>query len=113
MRSEPLIIAATSDIAGKVRGKSFPASQFDKRLISGIGWTPTNVQITYFDSIADRPYRALGDLTLIPDSKTYVELDLEDGKPVERFVLGNICETDGSTRACCTRSILLAALERI
>ncbi len=113
MRSEPLIIAATSDIAGKVRGKSFPASQFDKRLKSGIGWTPTNAQITCFDSIADSPYGALGDLTLIPDSKTYVELDLEDGKPVERFVLGNICETDGSTWECCTRSILRAALERL
>jgi len=113
MKREPLIIAATSDIAGKVRGKSFPASQLDKRLKSGIGWTPTNVQITCFDSIADSPYGALGDLVLIPDLTTYTELDFEDGLAVERFVLGNIYETDGSSWECCTRSILRAALERL
>ncbi len=113
MKKEPLIIAATSDIAGKVRGKSFPASQFDKRLKRGVGWTPTNVQITCFDSIAESPYGALGDLVLIPDSTTYIELDFGCGQPVERFAFGNIHETDGSAWECCTRSILVTALERL
>ncbi|MCY4050433.1 MAG: glutamine synthetase family protein [Gammaproteobacteria bacterium] len=113
MKREPLIIAATSDIAGKVRGKSFPASQLEKRLERGVGWTPTNVQITCFDSIADSPYGALGDLVMIPDLTTYTELDFQDGQPIERFVLGNIHETNGSTWECCTRSILRAAIERL
>ena len=56
-----MMVACCSDLAGKVRGKAFPASQFDKRLRRGIGWTPTNVQITCFDVIAESPFGSLGD----------------------------------------------------
>jgi len=38
-----LIFAATCDLAGKVRGKAFPADQLEMRLKRGVGWTPTNV----------------------------------------------------------------------
>ena len=38
MKSETLIVACTSDFAGKVRGKAFPQDQFEKRLKRGIGW---------------------------------------------------------------------------
>ncbi len=113
MKREPLIIAATSDIAGKFRGKAFPLSQFEKRLKRGIGWTPTNVQITCFDSISDSPYGALGDLVLIPDPETRVDIEFDDGLPKERFVLGDIHETDGTPWECCTRSILKSALDRL
>lgn len=113
MHREPLIFAATSDIAGKVRGKAFPASQLEKRLRRGIGWTPTNVQITCFDTIAESHYGALGDLVLIPDPDTYVEFDLEDGLPSERFILGDIFETTGAAWECCTRFILKSALARL
>ena len=113
MKREPLIIAATSDIAGKFRGKAFPVRQFEKRLNRGIGWTPTNVQITCFDSIAESPYGALGDLVLIPDPETPVEVDFDDGLPAERFVLGDIHETDGTPWECCTRSLLKSALDRL
>ncbi|MGF6313168.1 hypothetical protein ABIB82_007199 [Bradyrhizobium sp. i1.8.4] len=57
---------AARTFAGKVRGKAFPAAQFDKRAKRGIGWTPTNVQITCFDTIAESPFGSLGDLVLIP-----------------------------------------------
>ncbi len=113
MINEPLIFVATSDLAGKVRGKSFPLHQFESRLQRGIGWTPTNVQITCFDSIADSPYGALGDLVLIPDPATRVEVDYEDNQPAERFVFGNIFHTDAEPFECCTRSILQAALKRL
>ncbi len=113
MKSEPLIIAATSDIAGKLRGKAFPARELEKRKNRGVGWTPTNVQITCFDAIADSPYGALGDLVLIPDTSTLVETKFDDGLPEERFVLGDILETDGTPWECCTRSILKSALERL
>lgn len=49
----PLIFAATCDIAGKVRGKAFPADQLEKRMRRGVGWTPTNVQITCFDVMGE------------------------------------------------------------
>lgn len=113
MMHEEMIIACCTDIAGKVKGKAFPAVQFDKRTKRGIGWTPTNVQITCFDTIADSPYGSLGDLVLIPDEAARVRIDFEDGGPVEHFALGNIRHTDGRAWEMCTRSILSAALERL
>lgn len=46
--SDRLIFVGTSDISGQVRGKGFPASEWDKRVHSGVGWTPTNIQLTCF-----------------------------------------------------------------
>ncbi|MDA4844417.1 glutamine synthetase family protein [Hoeflea poritis] len=113
MKSEPLIVACTSDFAGKVRGKAFPQDQFEKRQKRGIGWTPTNVQITCFDMIAESPFGALGDLVLIPAPETRVSLDYQDDLPAEQFVFGDILHTDGRPWECCTRSLLKAALDRL
>jgi glutamine synthetase len=113
MISKPLVIATTSDLAGKVRGKAFPLSDLESRLRKGVGWCPTNVMITCFDTIGDTPFGALGDLLLIPDPATNVELDFQDGGPVERLLLGDITDLDGAPWGLCTRSILKAALDRL
>ncbi|MGY4319113.1 glutamine synthetase [Bradyrhizobium sp. JR3.5] len=113
MISEEMIVACCTDLAGKVRGKAFPATQFDKRTKRGIGWTPTNVQITCFDAIAESPFGSLGDLVLIPDGTARVRVDLGDGTPVEHFALGDIRHTDGRPWEYCTRSILKGALDRL
>lgn len=113
MIKNPLIFVTTSDIAGKTRGKAFPVSDLEKRQRKGVGWTPTNVMITCFDAIAESPFGALGDLLLIPDADTDVELDFDDGGPVERFMLGDITDLDGKPWDFCTRSILKSALERL
>ena len=113
MIKTPLIFAATSDLAGKVRGKAFPASDLEKRLKKGVGWTPTNVMITCFDAIAESPFGALGDLLLIPDEEANVAVDFGDGGPVERFMLGDITHLDGAPWDFCTRSLLKTALERL
>ncbi len=113
MISKPLIFAATSDFAGKTRGKAFPEADLEKRLKKGVGWTPTNVMITCFDAIAESPFGALGDLLLIPDPEAGVELDFEDGSPIERFMLGDITDLDGKAWDYCTRSVLKGALERL
>ena len=113
MINNPLIFAAISDIAGIVRGKAFPAADLAKRLRRGVGWTPTNVMITCFDRIADSPFGALGDLLLIPDADANVEVDFEDGGPVERFMLSDVTDLDGRPWDMCTRSILKAALARL
>ena len=81
MIGEEMIVACCTDLAGKVRGKAFPASQIDKRLRRGVGWTPTNVQITCFDLIAESPFGALGDLVLLPDEAARVRVDFGDGSP--------------------------------
>ena len=85
MKREEMIVACCSDLAGKVRGKGFPAAQFDKRLKRGIGWMPTNVQITCFDAIAESPFGSLGDLVLIPDPAARVRVEFGEGEPVEHF----------------------------
>lgn len=112
MTPMPLIFAATSDLAGKVRGKAFPADQLEKRLKRGVGWTPTNVQITCFDSIAESPFGALGDLLLIPDPEAAADVQFGDG-PSEHFMIGDITSLEGDPWDFCTRSILKTALKRL
>lgn len=106
-----LIFAATSDLAGKVRGKAFPADQLEKRLVRGVGWTPTNVQINCFDGIADSPFGALGDLLLIPDETASVTANF--GERSERFMLGDVVTLEGAPWDFCTRSLLKSALDRL
>ena len=113
MKREEMMVACCGDISGKVRGKAFPLAQFDKRLRRGVGWTPTNVQITCFDSIAESPFGSLGELVLIPDPETRVSIETDEDGPNENFVLGNIRYTDGRPWEFCTRSILEAALQRL
>jgi glutamine synthetase len=106
-----LMMACTSDFSGLVRGKGFRATDLDRKVARGIGWTPTNVQITCFDTIAESPYGALGDLVLRPDPGTLVAAPLPGGGSL-RFLLGDITELDGSPWECCTRSLLKTALAR-
>lgn len=112
MTPMPLILAATCDLAGKVRGKAFPADQLQRRLTRGVGWVPTNVMITCFDTIGDSPFGALGDLLLVPDPATEVAVDFGTGAP-EHYMLGDIVTLDGAPWDLCTRAILRAALDRL
>lgn len=113
MIQEPLIFAAISDVAGKLRGKAFPAAELERRLARGVGWTPTNVQITCFDVIAESPYGSFGDLLMVPDPECEVRVDFEDGTPPEHFFLSHVLELDGAPWECCTRSILAQALTEL
>lgn len=108
----PLILAATCDLAGKVRGKAFPADQLEKRLMRGVGWVPTNIQITCFDGIGDSPFGSLGDLLLRPDPEAEVKLALPNGRS-EHWMLGNIVSLQGEPWPFCMRQILREALERL
>ncbi|MBY5989956.1 MULTISPECIES: glutamine synthetase family protein [Roseovarius] len=112
MTPVPLIFAATCDLAGKVRGKAFPADQLDKRLVRGVGWTPTNVLINCFDGIGDSPFGALGDLLLIPDPRAAAKVDFGTGR-TEHFMLGDIVTLEGEAWDFCTRAILKTALNRL
>lgn len=102
----------TSDFAGLLRGKGVPSADFERRVATGIGWTPTNVQITCFDTIAPSPYGALGDLVLRPDPATRALVPLPDGRRLA-FALGDIAELDGSPWECCTRAMLGDAAARL
>jgi glutamine synthetase len=113
VRNEPLVFICTSDVAGKLRGKALPAAVIANGGEAQVGWTPTNVQITCLNTIADTPYGALGDLLLIGDPAARAQLDFADGGPVEDMMLGDVRHLDGSAWECCTRAILRQALERL
>lgn len=106
-----LVFVATSDLAGLVRGKSFPQSEWDKRLSRGVGWTPTNVQITCFDTIAESPFGSFGDLALVPDPDT--RFTLVDDDDVFDFALGDIRSLEGEPWAFCTRSLARRAVDEL
>lgn len=110
MNREETVMVCCSDLSGHVKGKAFPYSDMDKRTKRGVGWVPTNAQITAFNSIADSPFGALGDLLLVPDQETEVSVDFGDGSPLEHFFMGDILYTDGNSWECCSRGLLKSAL---
>lgn len=113
MNREDIVMVCAPDISGQVRGKAFPLADLEKRAKRGIGWVPTNVQITAFNSIAESPFGSLGDLLMIPDPDTEVRVDFGDGSPTEHFFLGNIFGTDGVPWDCCLRGRLIEALDAL
>ncbi|SER47176.1 glutamine synthetase [Faunimonas pinastri] len=110
MIREPIIMACTCEIAGRVRGKGFPAADLPSRLEKGVGWVPTNTMISALGPIADTPFGATGDMILVPDPTTEVNVDFGDGSVPERWFLGDIRLTDGTPWECCPREFLRRAL---
>ncbi|HYM74043.1 MAG TPA: glutamine synthetase family protein [Stellaceae bacterium] len=111
---EPLIFVGTCDLAGLVRGKGFPQTALSQRLREGVGLAPSNIMISPFGPIYDTPYGTQGDLMLVPDPDTFVDVAFED-RTAERFYLGDILTIAGHYWQCCPRHFLrraLAALER-
>ena len=110
MDRESILMVCTCEIAGRVRGKGFPAASRAQRLKTGVGWVPTNTMISCFGPIGDTPFGATGDLILVPDESTEVYVDFGPEHAPEHFFLGDIRETDGSPWSCCPRNFLRRAL---
>ena len=97
MNREPLLMVCTCEIAGRVRGKGFPAANRAQRMKTGVGWIGTNTMISCFGPIGDTPFGALGDLILVPDETTEVRVDFGPDSAPEHFFLG--ATTHGGTSA--------------
>ena len=110
MNREKIIMACTCDMAGRVRGKGFPASDLAARLIRGVGWVATNSMISVFSMIYGTPFGTSGDLLLVPDPATEVNVDFGDSSAAEHFFLGDIRELDGKPWECCPRDFARRAL---
>ncbi len=110
MRSEPLIFVGTCDLAGLVRGKAFPAEEFQVRMRKGVGLTHSNIMMSPFGPIYDTPFGTEGDLMLVPDTATKVEVEFDEYSAAERFYLGDIMTTDERHWECCPRNFLRRAL---
>ncbi len=110
MHRDDFVMVCYCDIAGQVRGKGFPAKDLDVRMTRGIGWTPTNILISAFGPIASSPFGSWGDLILMPDPATKVDVDFGDGSPPEHFYLSDVLNTDCTPWECCPRTFLKRAL---
>ena len=113
MHRDEHVMICCADIAGQVRGKGFPARDLEARLARGIGWTPANILIHAFEGIADDFFGPWGDLILMPDRDTRVNVDFGDGSPPEFFFLSDVLETDCRPWENCPRLFLRRALDRL
>ena len=113
MIREELILIATCDISGLVRGKGFPARELPLRLTKGVGWTGSNLMMSPFGPIWDTPFGTAGDFMIVPDPAAEVRVDFGDGSAIEHFFLGDICNTDGSAWECCPRDFLRRAVRQL
>ena len=112
MQQEQIVFVGTSDLAGRFRGKSFPAADLPTRLQRGVGLAPTNIFITAFGPIQVTTFGTIGEVFLIPDPDTRVHVPFE-GSTAEYFFLGDIKTADGAPWDFCPRHILRRAIERL
>jgi glutamine synthetase len=110
MQREDLIFVGTCDLAGHLRGKAFPAADLEGRLRKGMGYTGANIMMSAFGPIYDNPFGTIGDLVLIPDPSTKVDVDFA-GFASERFYLADIRTPAGEAWSCCPRHFLSRAVE--
>lgn len=113
MQQDPITMFCYTDLSAQVRGKGFPTRQLDKRLKSGMGWTPNNIMFTALGTIAPGEWGSHGDVMLMPDTAAGVEVDFGDGTPAERFYLCDVKNTDGTAWDCCPRSLLKDAADEL
>jgi glutamine synthetase len=112
MQQEQIVFVGTSDLAGRFRGKSFPAADLPARLQRGVGLAPTNIFISAFGPIQVTTFGTVGEVFLIPDPDTRVLVPFE-GSTAEYFFLGDIKTLDGAPWDFCPRHILRRAIERL
>jgi len=110
MKREPLVFVGTCDLAGLVRGKGFPEAELPRRLRKGVGLTHSNIMMSPFGPIYETPFGTEGDLMLVPDPSTRVEVEFDDHGAAERFYLADILTTDERHWECCPRDFLRRAL---
>ncbi len=108
MKTEPLVFLGTCDLAGLVRGKGFPAADLPSRMRVGVGLSPSNIMMSAFGPILETPFGTEGEVMLVPDPSTKVEVEL--GEHTERFYLGDIMTTEGQPWECCPRGFLRRAV---
>ncbi|MCT8972985.1 glutamine synthetase family protein [Microbaculum marinisediminis] len=114
MPEEPLIMVCVGDISGNVRGKAIPLADYRADRPAGIGWTPTNVQLTCFGTNAETPYGPFGDLVMTPIPTTEARVAFGGAEaPAEHLVIAELTWPDGTPWECCTRTILRRALEAL
>ena len=112
LEAEDLIFVGLCDLAGQVRGKSVPAADLQARLTKGVGYTPANICMTPFGTIASSPFGTVGDIVLMPDGSTRVKIEFGEGAQ-EHFCLADVMTQDGAHWPFCPRDFMRRALARL
>jgi glutamine synthetase len=101
------------DLGGVVRGRFVTEDEAARRMQTGLGWVPANQALTPLGTIAEpNRFGPLGDLRILPDAATRVEVpDAGEAGPL-RFYLCDAVEPDGTPWDCCPRVWLQTVLDR-
>ena len=109
LKPAELVFVGMCDLSGHVRGKAMPLADLAARAGRGVGIVPSAIMMSAFGPIHDTPYGTLGDLALVPDLSTLVDVGFGDGEG-ERFCLGDVLTPAGAPWACCPRGFLHRAI---
>ena len=108
---EELAFIGVCDLAAQIRGKSVPVTDIPSRLAHGIGYTPGNICFSPFGTIGPSPFGTIGDIILLPDNSTEVNITLNGTQ--EHFYLSDITTQNGDPWPFCPRNFLRRALTRL
>ena len=101
----------TCDLAAVVRGRAVPADQVADLMTVGVGWVPADLALTCFDPIAENTFGSVGDLRLLPDPTTLVELASTAQRPAMDVVLADQVTMVGEPWVACPRSLCRRTLQ--
>lgn len=114
LKAPPLAFVGTCDLTAIVRGRAVPGRDQQKLLESGVGWVPADLGLTCFGGIADGiPFDSSGDLRLMPDLATRVDVPPRGDAPGFRMFLADQQALDGTVWECCPSRVLRQALEEM
>lgn len=114
MPTTPLTFIATNDLVAHMRGRSVPGTSTDEALRKGVGWVPANLALNAFGDIAENNiFGSAGDLRLVPDPETAIELPAANGRPGVKVLLADQILSDGSPWPCCPRTFAREAIEAL
>src|SRR5215469_2467939 len=109
---EALVFFGISDLAGHFRGKGFPATELDARRTRGVGMTGSNIMISAFGPIYESPFGTEGDLAMVADPTTKVEVPFARSA-TEHFYICDLRTTEGEPWSCCPRSFARRAVDAL
>lgn len=112
MAAPTLTFIATNDLVGHTRGRAVPSADTTRALRRGVGWVPANLAIDCFGHIAEgNVFGSTGDLRLVPDATTGIDIPAGQDKPEVRLLLAEQRHPDGREWHCCPRTFARRALE--
>jgi glutamine synthetase len=112
METESLVFVGSSDLAGLVRGKSFPVGESAGRMARGITVTPSHLMMSPFGTILETPFGTAGEVLLVPEMSAMVEIPVPDAPSIQ-LALGDFRTLAGEPWEYCPRDLLRRGLDAL